>query len=499
MTAMNNNRLGVFGKSICIALCLAMFILPGLAMKGFSAAAETADSQCLLSMEADITGDGAPELLELYAPDEGRYEIRAFLVTNAGNIELNLSRELRSECMLLMADSVRDSDRMLAASLYEAALSAEDEETPATPAETETPTPESTESVLPRPEPGYRFAFGHYEQDTLINNGPEPIIWRVLAVDDATGNVLVMSEYGLLTMKYHRKNVQISWADSDVRNWLNNTLLAGFTEEEQALIVPTTVSGSEDMIFMLDAAEIRKYLREPYVCYASMWAKEHDEKGAYVNKDMGGSSWLVRMDSTDKLINIVGGGGVLYIPAEGSKMRNTLTTADNVVRPAMWVKPEAVGEAATMYDYSKYAKAKMDISTRSGPATEYNGLGDYRVRGNWVKVLSRVFDGNIWWLQIEFDYKNDLIRCYTGLKRVDIEIERVPDESGPIGTGIVIAESDAYYGPGVYYKKQPERFLPPVGTTGTVYDRENGWVFLEWQGPEYPIRLWLPESAVAVE
>ena len=478
-----------------ILFCSVCCLLLVLAVGGLSAGAS--EPEALRSLEADITGDGVPELLELYGPSAGPYTVRAFLVTPSGNIELNLTPDLSSRCLLLFADSVREEDKHLAADLYSAALQEDGGTAAETPSEEKAP--EKAGAALPPAEPGTRFAFGRCEQNTFAADGPEPILWRVLDTDDETGNVLVMSEYGLITMKYNRKNVRTDWADADVRTWLNYTFLAGFTEEEQELIVRTEVSGSEDKVFLLDAAEIRRYLREPYICYATLWAKEHEEKGAYVNQDTGGSSWLVRMDSTDRLINVVGGAGQLHVPAEGSRLKNIMTTADNVVRPAMWVKREAIGEEAGLYDFSRYARAKMDISTRSGPTTGYNGLGDYRVNGHWVRVLSRVNDGSIWWRQIEFEYNQELVRCYTGLKRVDIPIDRVPDESGPLGTATVIAESEAYYGPGIIYKKQPERFLPPVGTVGTVYARENGWVFLEYQAPEYLVRLWLPEAAVSAE
>ena len=357
----------------------------------------------------------------------------------------------------------------------------------------------SADAAAPLPT-GYRFAFGRFEQNTFGGDGPDPIIWRVLDTDEATGNVLVLSEYGLITMKYNRKNKMTKWGESDVRNWLNGDFLSSFTEEERQQIVTTTVSGSEDTVFMLNAEEIRKYLSEPYLCYATLWAKKHNEKGAYVNKETGGSSWLVRMDSTDKLINIVGGAGGLHIPAEGSKVRNDMTTADNVVRPAMWVKREAIGRETGIYNFSLYARAKMEIATRSGPTTGYNGLGNYNIKGDLVRVVSRVFDGSIWWLQIEFDYKGAIVRCYTGLKRVDIPIEKVPDEAtSPIGTGTVIRAADAYYGPGTYYKKQVDKYIPEVGTSGDIYARENGWIFLEYETAECLVRVWLPEDAVAVD
>ena len=481
-----------FRMVFCLALALT---LAGIFPAAFS---ETGGTEARALAEADITGDGVPERMELYESADGKVSVRAFLVTEAGSIELILDRELASDCLLVFADMLRDSDKKLAAACYAAALDPDAAE--ADPEEEMKQAPVTT----PAPEPiraGTRFAFGRFEQNTFKADGPDPIIWRVLDTDEVTGNVLVLSEFGLITKQYHPRNSMTKWGDSSVRTWLNGVFLNSFTEEELALIVPTQVSGSTDTVFMLSAEEIRRYMREPYLCYATLWGLANEElEGAYVNKDTGSSSWLVRVDATDKLIPIVGGAGKLYVPGEGVRVTNSMTTRDNVVRPAMWVRREAIGEEVTQYGFSDYAKAKMDISTRSGPTTGYNGLGDYRIKGQWVHVLSKVNDGSIWWLQVEFDYHSELIRCYTGLKRVDIQISSVPEEPrAPLGTGTVTQAAEAYYGPGTMYKCQVDKYQPPVGTAGSIIARENGWVFLEYEIPECRVRVWLPEEAVTAD
>lgn len=485
-----------FRTAVCFLLAMAL----GIAGTAFS---EVAGSECLATTEKDLTGDGIPELLELYQAG-GSYAVKAYLVTAAGNIELNLTEDLNAECLMAFGDALRDTDKTLAAACYAAALAGPTEEPTSEPAAEVTPEsasasePEENASVQETIPAGTRFVFGRFEQNKS-GDGPDPIVWRVLDTD-AEGNLLVMSEYGLITMKYNRKNVPTRWGESGVRNWLNKDFMASFTEDEQNLIVRKEISGSIDAVFILDAGEIRRYLREPYLCFATGYARRHGERGAYVNKDTRGSSWLVRMDATDKFINIVGGAGALQIPAEGSKVRNVMTTADNVVRPAMWVKPGAAAQAVSASESACFAPAKMKISTRSGPTTGYNGLGDYPIEGDLVKVISRVHDGSIWWLQIEFAYKGSLVRCYTGLKRVDIPIGVVPDEAtSPIGTGTVVERvAQAYYGPGTMYKPLRDDFIPDVGVTGQIYAKENGYYFLEYQAPEYLVRIWLPESAVAV-
>ncbi len=341
------------------------------------------------------------------------------------------------------------------------------------------------------------FYFGTFEQDAFESNGEEPILWRVLDVDPNARQVLAVSEYGLYTMKYHRNNTKRSWGETDVRDWLNGAFLASFTAEERDAIQPTRVSGSTDYCFLLDHDQVSYYLQAPYLCYATPWAKLHGEEGAYVNADTGSSSWLVRADTTTKTIAWISGSGILHSPTD-KKGVNYMTSKDNVVRPAMWVSMDAIGWEAGDDGFPLYAKTKMEIATRSGPSTGYNGIGSYFDKGGQiVRVLSRVHDGSIWWLQIEFEYKDAIVRCYTGLKRVDISITRVPDEpTGILGTGRVVMDTAAYYGPGTEYKRQVQKYTPTSGTEGDIISEENGWYCFEYKQGKEKVRVWLPEEAV---
>ena len=351
----------------------------------------------------------------------------------------------------------------------------------------------------PAVRPGYHFYFGSFEQDGFQVTGREKIVWRVLDTDDRQDLVLAVSEFGLYTMKYHRNNNKTAWGDTDVRDWLNFDFASAFTPEELSEVAVTQVSGSQDRFFLLDEDQISRYLSPPYLCYATPYALMYGEDGAYVNEESGASSWLVRTDSAYKRIAWVGGAGKLYSPT-GKKGVNYLTSKDNVVRPAMWIRKSAALDEAVSFGFPIYARTLMRISTRSGPTTGYNGLGDYfDGGGELVKVLSRVHDGAIWWLQIEFEYKGSLVRCYTGLKRVNVNISRVPDEDARIlGTGTVVDDSAAWYGPGTYYKQQPERLIPPTGTVGTVVGEENGWYCLEYVREKEKSRVWLPASALTI-
>lgn len=349
------------------------------------------------------------------------------------------------------------------------------------------------------------FYFGRFEQDSSMLTEPEPILWRILDVDWGSGNMLALSEYGLYTMNYHHsKDTPTLWGDSDVRNWLNRDFAAAaFTEEERKHIAETQVSDSTDRVFLLDEAQIKKYLTEPYLCKATPYALA---TGAYVNEKTNTSSWLVRTDLATERIPWVGGAGTLYSQT-GSKGVNYQTSSDNVVRPAMWINREEINDGVLREQERARPKIVVPtldstISTRSGPSQQYNGIGDYREVYE-VEVLSCCSDGSTMWLEVEFPYKGLMIRCYTGLKRVAVDIGDVPaDPYGTVGTAAVIREPSAYYGPGTNYKKQVEKFTPTVGTAGEVIGEENGWYCFQYEmieeGSKIPtqVRVWLPAEDV---
>lgn len=139
---------------------------------------------------------------------------------------------------------------------------------------------------------------------------------------------------------------------------------------------------------------------------------------------------------------------------------------------------------------------KMRLATRSGPSTRYTELGSYFQEGSPIRVLTKAFDyGNgIWWVQVEFTYQGTLRRAYTGLKRVNVDIDRVPEERQS-GSASVTRNATAYYGPGTAYTRYKETV--PAWTTGTVWNRENGYVQFEYVNSKgVKVRVWLSSNDV---
>ena len=120
-------------------------------------------------------------------------------------------------------------------------------------------------------------AFGRYEQDNNPDNGPEPIRWLVLEEKD--GKRLLFAKDLLDKHRYNEKYGNITWAECDLRTWLNSDFLqTAFTEEEQAAILLTDVDNSpaqshpdyrttsgedtQDRIFLISYAEAMKYFAD---------------------------------------------------------------------------------------------------------------------------------------------------------------------------------------------------------------------------------------------
>ena len=120
-------------------------------------------------------------------------------------------------------------------------------------------------------------AFGRYEQDNNPDNGPEPIQWIVL--EEQEGKRLLYAKDLLDKHRYNETYGSITWAESDLRAWLNNEFFqAAFTEEEQAAILLIDVDNSaaqchpkyqatggadtQDKVFLISYAEAAKYFED---------------------------------------------------------------------------------------------------------------------------------------------------------------------------------------------------------------------------------------------
>ena len=147
-----------------------------------------------------------------------------------------------------------------------------------------------------------------------------------------------------------------------------------------------------------------------------------------------------------------------------------------------------------------YGTLNQKMATRTGPSTKYDEPGTFfsgKWKGQRVRVISKVNTG-VWWLQVEFTYNGQLMRAYTGLKRVDgVDMNSVPTES-VLSTCRLSSPVKGYYGPGTQYKMMS--YSVPANTTCDVIMVENNYVLVEF--PYYKknyekSRAWVHTSLVS--
>ena len=133
---------------------------------------------------------------------------------------------------------------------------------------------ESINSLLSQANEGDIIKYGKYEQDGDITNGKEDIEWRIISKE--VGRVLVISEYGLDSQKYHNTTGDITWETSSLREWLNGDFRdEAFTDEEKSAIPLERIKNNDnssydipggndtnDYLFCLSYEEAETYFGE---------------------------------------------------------------------------------------------------------------------------------------------------------------------------------------------------------------------------------------------
>ena len=193
--------------------------------------------------------------------------------------------------------------------------------------------------------------FGAYEQDNDLTNGPEPIEWIVLDVQERKS--LLISRYGLECMPFNEKKVSVTWKTSSLRQWLykdfpRNAFSA--LEQERILVTNTdngraqgnsewTTDGgpsTQDKVFLLSYAEAERYFEssDSRKCGPTEYAKS---RNAYTDGNGFCWWWLRSPGYNQKYAADVYQDGALGNDCNVSN--NTLS-----VRPALWIsndmKPE---------------------------------------------------------------------------------------------------------------------------------------------------------------
>jgi len=193
---------------------------------------------------------------------------------------------------------------------------------------------------------GDYLTFGSYEQDGNTANGPEPIEWLVLEVNDR--KALLISRYVLDAAPYNSKEKDVTWEKCSLRTWLNSTFLTtAFNGNEMKSIVTVKVdngsnqgnqnwntkggSSTQDQIFLLSFAEMQMYFANNDARAAQITAYARSNG---VNRSDDGSWYWMRSpgkaNSNAAIVKANGSIGSFY----GVDYKN------GGVRPALWISLE---------------------------------------------------------------------------------------------------------------------------------------------------------------
>ena len=175
------------------------------------------------------------------------------------------------------------------------------------------------------------------------------LTWRVL--DERDGKTFVISEYVLDFGTFHYKQEEVTWADSDIRRWLNGEFYNRFSAEERNRIAEThlinhdnqwfgTPGGRDttDKIFFLSIEEVVRYFGDSGQLTGApdrMWGFNDEfyiyRVAYFLDMDFE-MSWLLRSPGSDtyRVADICFDGLVVMfgMPAD---------MGGGGVRPAMWI------------------------------------------------------------------------------------------------------------------------------------------------------------------
>lgn len=230
-----------------------------------------------------------------------------------------------------------------------------------------------TASIPFSTEIGSTVEFGHYEQDAVTSNGPEPIEWYVISKDEDTNMLLLLSKDGLDIAQYHSKDTGVSWENCDLRRWLNSEngfWGTAFSKEEKAIIGNTLckmiVTDSDgvrsdagedtvDKVFLLSRDEFGEYGVLGHQSWKDLSLTVYASSHIF-NKNEGKTVWLRTPKNDMDIVNLVNFSG----PAN---YYNEAATSWQAVRPAVWVAAdgaEAPTDAVAHRPRSFFLNISMD-------------------------------------------------------------------------------------------------------------------------------------------
>lgn len=183
----------------------------------------------------------------------------------------------------------------------------------------------------------------------------ENIAWKILEIQD--NKALLISTKVLDSKNFHASSVPITWADCDLRNWLNSTFLQNaFTPEEQIPILLTKLPGSvlleneaiggdstEDYVFLLSREDVEKYMPNEKDRWCVTSTEYAQSQNLYYERSTGYCTWWLRTTNDrpyySNNVTIDYDGDYFHTHSTANNFNNTgFQTGGVGVRPAMWVQ-----------------------------------------------------------------------------------------------------------------------------------------------------------------
>ena len=232
--------------------------------------------------------------------------------------------------------------------------------------------------------PGDTIAFGRYEQDNDLDNGPEAITWKVLACESDTA--LLISEQVLDYLPYDT-NGSARWDTSSLRAELNGAFYdSAFSDEEKAVMTTSSAepydnpvtgvqddsAATEDMVFIPSLKQANDYFQDALarVTWGTAYAVAHAREqastlGETLAEDFGGSAkpgtdWLLRTPGQDGSTVAIARDTWYYTTEDFDRVTNGgycfrdggVTDFRTGVRPCIRVRIPAADTADTVGDLS---------------------------------------------------------------------------------------------------------------------------------------------------
>ncbi len=195
--------------------------------------------------------------------------------------------------------------------------------------------------------PGQTYFLGEYEQNRPIYDKGELIGWEAeplewIPIEEEDGKYLMVTKYIIDAKALDSEKVYKSWADCELREWLNGEFInKAFSEEERAMLCGyyDEKLGTTDKVFLLSRQEVRSIIGSDRfgsgTKYAKLMGCENPSSVSIISHN--GETyycygWTLRSFENYRNYYICGG-------SEGTQRAHQIYG----MRPAIWVDASKLG------------------------------------------------------------------------------------------------------------------------------------------------------------